>query len=299
MTAPAPPPGPAGQNGSQDGGQEGRRIRVLAADDQRVVREGLAMLLSLLPDVEVVGTAADGEEAVRLAIATQPDVVLMDLRMPHLDGAAATRQLRERCPDVRVIVLTTYADDRSVIDALRAGARGYLTKDAGAEEIRRALHDVTSGRAVIDPAVQGHLVDAIAAPGEAPTAPAAPTARAGTIPAGTAPAGTAPAGTAPAGFVPAGFVPAGPGALTSPATDPIPDPQVLAANLGLTPREGEVLALIAEGLSNLEIAARLVVSEATVKSHVNHLLAKMGVRGRAQAVSVAYQHGLTPPGRPR
>jgi DNA-binding NarL/FixJ family response regulator len=240
------------------------------------------MLLSLLPDVEVVGTAADGEEAVRLATATQPDVVLMDLRMPHLDGAAATRRLRERCPDVRVIVLTTYADDRSVIDALRAGARGYLTKDAGAEEIRRALHDVTSGRAVIDPAVQAHLVDAIAAPGNAPTA--APPASASTVPASTAPVGPGPAG---------------PGALTSPAADPLPDPQVLAANLGLTPREGEVLALIAEGLSNLEIAGRLVVSEATVKSHVNHLLAKIGVRGRAQAVSVAYQHGLTPPGPSR
>jgi DNA-binding NarL/FixJ family response regulator len=276
------------------GGQGGRRIRVLAADDQRVVREGLAMLLSLLPDVEVVGTAADGEEAVRLATATQPDVVLMDLRMPHLDGAAATRRLRERCPDVRVIVLTTYADDRSVIDALRAGARGYLTKDAGAEEIRRALHDVTSGRAVIDPAVQAHLVDAIAAPGNAPTAPAAPPASASTDPAGSDPASTASAGT-----VPAGTAPAGPGALTSPATDPLPDPQVLAANLGLTPREGEVLALIAAGLSNLEIAGRLVVSEATVKSHVNHLLAKIGVRGRAQAVSVAYQHGLTPPGPSR
>ncbi len=234
------------------------------------------MLLSLLPDVEVVGTAADGEEAVRLATATQPDVVLMDLRMPHLDGAAATRRLRERCPDVRVIVLTTYADDRSVIDALRAGARGYLTKDAGAEEIRRALHDVTSGRAVIDPAVQAHLVDAIAAPGDAPTAPAAPASPAGP----GAPATPAPATPAP-------------------ATDPLPDPQVLAANLGLTPREGEVLALIAEGLSNAEIAGRLVVSEATVKSHVNHLLAKIGVRGRAQAVSVAYQHGLTPPRSPR
>ena len=176
-------------------GQGGRRIRVLAADDQRVVREGLAMLLSLLPDVEVVGTAADGEEAIRLAIATQPDVVLMDLRMPHLDGAAATRRLRERCPDVRVIVLTTYADDRSVIDALRAGARGYLTKDAGAEEIRRALHDVTSGRAVIDPAVQAHLVDAIAAPANAATAPATPPVPAGTDPAGTVPAGTVPANT--------------------------------------------------------------------------------------------------------
>jgi DNA-binding NarL/FixJ family response regulator len=299
MTGSALPPGPAdqnggqngGQDGAQDGGQEGRRIRVLAADDQRVVREGLAMLLGLLPDVEVVGTAADGEAAVAMATATQPDVVLMDLRMPHLDGAAATRLLRERCPDVRVIVLTTYADDRSVIDALRAGARGYLTKDAGAEEIRRALHDVTSGRAVIDPAVQGHLVDAIAAPGEAPAPPATPTAPAGTVSAGTVSAGTASASTAPAG----------PGAPISPApaTDVIPDPQVLAANLGLTPREGEVLALIAEGLANLEIAGRLVVSEATVKSHVNHLLAKLGVRGRAQAVSVAYQHGLTPPGPPR
>jgi DNA-binding NarL/FixJ family response regulator len=151
-----------------------RPIRVLAADDQRVVREGLAMLLGLLPDVEVVGTAADGQEALTMAEQTQPDVVLMDLRMPHLDGAAATRQLRERCPDVRVIVLTTYADDRSVIDALRAGARGYLTKDAGAEEIRRALHDVTRGRAVIDPAVQSHLVDAIATPPPPPPPPPPP-----------------------------------------------------------------------------------------------------------------------------
>jgi DNA-binding NarL/FixJ family response regulator len=281
----------ASESGHEEGGPP---IRVLAADDQRVVREGLAMLLGLLPDVEVVGTAADGQEALRLAEQTQPDVVLMDLRMPHLDGVAATRQLRARCPDVRVIVLTTYADDRSVIDALRAGARGYLTKDAGAEEIRRALHDVTSGRAVIDPAVQGHLVDAIAAPGDAPIAPTA-----STVPVGTGPVGTGPVGTGPADKVPADTVPAGPGALTRPAPDPTPDPQVLAANLGLTPREGEVLALIAEGLSNLEIASRLVVSEATVKSHVNHLLAKIGVRGRAQAVSVAYQHGLTPPGPPR
>ena len=235
-------------------------IRVLAADDQRVVREGLAMLLSLLPDVEVVGTAADGEEAVALAAASQPDVVLMDLRMPRLDGAAATRQLRDRCPGARIIVLTTYADDKSVIDALRAGARGYLTKDAGAEEIHRALRDVTSGRAVIDPAVQGHLVDAIATPGAPPSTPAPAAA-----------------------------------AVTSATQDAAtPDPELLAANLGLTPREGEVLTLIAEGLSNSEIARRLVVSEATVKSHVNHLLAKIGARSRAQAVSTAFQHGRSP-----
>ena len=239
-------------------------IRVLAADDQRVVREGLAMLLSLLPDVEVVGTAADGEEAVTLAAATQPDVVLMDLRMPRLDGAAATRQLRDRCPRAQVIVLTTYADDKSVIDALRAGARGYLTKDAGAEEIHRALHDVTSGRAVIDPAVQGHLVDAIAAPG----APLAPSGPANSPRSANSPDTPAPAET--------------------------PDAELLAAHLGLTPRESEVLTLIAEGLSNAEIARRLVVSEATVKSHVNHLLAKIGARSRAQAVSTAFQHGLAP-----
>jgi DNA-binding NarL/FixJ family response regulator len=230
--------------GVTSGGTDGPLIRVLAADDQRVVREGLAMLLGLLPDVEVVGTAADGEEAVALAEQVRPDVVLMDLRMPRLDGAEATRRLRELCPEIRVIVLTTYADDRSVIDALRAGARGYLTKDAGAAEIRRALHDVTSGRAVIDPAVQGHLVDAIA---------------------------------------------------TGPPRETQDTPDALT-DTGLTPRETEVLSLIADGLSNAEIAQRLFVSEATVKSHVNHLLAKIGVRGRAQAVSYAYRHGLAGPG---
>jgi DNA-binding NarL/FixJ family response regulator len=224
-------------------------IRVLVADDQRVVRDGLVLLLGLLPQVEVVGTAANGEEAVDQAAAQQPDVVLMDLRMPRCDGVEATRRLREQAPEIKVIVLTTYADDRSVIEALRAGARGYLTKDAGAAEIRQALQQVVGGQAVIDPAVQHHLVDAIAV---AP-APAGP---------GDSPA----AGT------------------TGPEAQPLPD--------GLTPREAEVLGLIAEGLSNTEIASRLVVSEATVKSHVNHLLAKIGARDRAQAVSYAYQHGL-------
>jgi DNA-binding NarL/FixJ family response regulator len=223
-------------------------IRVLIADDQRVVRDGLVLLLGLLPQVEVVGTAANGEEAVDQATAQQPDVVLMDLRMPRCDGVQATRRLRERAPGIKVIVLTTYADDRSVIEALRAGARGYLTKDAGAAEIRQALQQVVGGQAVIDPAVQHHLVDAIAvapAPADSPAA--------------------------------AATGPEAPG-------QPLPD--------GLTPREAEVLVLIAEGLSNAEIATRLVVSEATVKSHVNHLLAKIGARDRAQAVSYAYRHGL-------
>ncbi len=212
-------------------------IRVLVADDQRVVREGLGTLLGLLAGVEVVGMAADGNEALALALKLRPDVVLMDLRMPHCDGVEATRRLREHDARIKVLVLTTYADDRSVIDALRAGARGYLTKDVGAGEIRDALQRVTRGQAAIDPAVQQHLLDAITA---------------------------------------------GPGAGPAPQ---LPD--------GLTTREAEVLALIAHGLSNAEIAQRLTVSETTVKSHVNHLFAKTGVRDRAQAVAYAYQHGLT------
>ena len=203
---------------------------VVLADDQRVVREGLATLLGLLPDIEVLGTASDGEEAIALVERLSPDVVLMDLRMPRCDGVAATRRLREGGSTTQVVVLTTYADDRSVVEALRAGARGFLTKDAGAEEIQRAIAAVVRGEAAIDPAVQHHLVDVVAGSAE------------------------------------------------------LPD--------GLTPREAEVLALVAQGLSNGEIAARLVVSEATVKSHINHLFTKTGVRDRAQAVSYAYRHGL-------
>ena len=221
------------------------KVRVLAADDQRVVREGLAMLLGLLPDVEVVGTAANGEEALALADELRPDVILMDLRMPRVDGVEATRRLRASHPEIKVVVLTTYADDRSVIDALRAGALGYLTKDAGADEIRQALQRVASGQASLDPAVQMHLIEAIATatPDPAPGPPAPPEAR-------------------------------------------LPD--------GLTPREAEVLGLIGAGLSNTEIAAQLFVSEATVKSHVNHMLPKIGARDRAQAVGYAYRHGLVP-----
>jgi DNA-binding NarL/FixJ family response regulator len=215
-------------------------IRVLVADDQRVVREGLGSLLGLLSGIEVVGTAADGDEALAQALRLKPDVVLMDLRMPRCDGVEATRRLRAADASIRVLVLTTYADDRSVIDALRAGARGYLTKDVGAEELRAALERVTQGQPVIDPAVQQHLLDAITTGGPGPSASPAPR---------------------------------------------LPD--------GLTAREAEVLALIAQGLSNAEIAGRLVVSETTVKTHINHLFAKTGVRDRAQAVTYAYRHGLT------
>jgi DNA-binding NarL/FixJ family response regulator len=217
-------------------------VRVVLADDQRVVREGLATLLGLLDGVEVVGTASDGDEAVALANRLRPDVVLMDLRMPRCDGVEATRRLRLESPGVKVLMLTTYADDRSVIEALRAGARGYLTKDASAADIRQAILGVAAGEAALDPAVQHHVVAAIAGSDER---------------------------------------------TLSPASSDLPD--------DLTPREAEVLALIAEGLTNTEIAERLVVSPTTVKSHINHLFAKAGIRDRAQAVRYAYRHRLASP----
>jgi DNA-binding NarL/FixJ family response regulator len=215
-------------------------IRVLLADDQRIVRDGLTMLLGRLPGIEVVGAAVDGEDALALADRLRPDVILMDLRMPRCDGVEAIRRLRNERHPAQVIALTTYADDRSVLDALRAGARGFLTKDAGAGDIERALHAVLAGGAALDPAVQHHLVDALSPP---------PVDADVAIPRG-----------------------------------PLPD--------GLTPREAEVLALIAAGLSNQEIAARIHVAETTVKTHVNHILAKAGLRDRAQAVSYAYRTGL-------
>jgi DNA-binding NarL/FixJ family response regulator len=217
-------------------------IRVLLADDQRVVRDGLGTLLGLLDGIELVGTAADGEEAVALAAEHDPDVVLMDLSMPRCDGIEAIRRLAARGDRPRAIALTTYADDASVLGALRAGARGYLTKDAGAEEIRAAVEAVARGEAALDPAVQHHVVAALAGPGTPPPSPPAP------------------------------------GAVAPPDD--------------LTPREAEVLALIAAGLTNAEIAERLVVSAATVKTHVNHIFAKTNVRDRAQAVTYAYRHGL-------
>jgi DNA-binding NarL/FixJ family response regulator len=217
-------------------------IRVLLADDQRVVREGLTLILDLLEDVEVVETASDGEQAVALAERLSPDVVLMDLRMPRVDGIEATRRLAASRPRIGVIALTTYADDASVLGALRAGARGYLTKDASAEQIAAAITRVANGEASLDEAIQTKVVAAVSAG----------------------------AGAEPAA--------------AEPEKEELPD--------DLTAREAEVLSLIAGGLSNQEIAERLVVSPATVKSHVNHLFAKIGARDRAQAVGYAYRHGL-------
>ncbi|HEY3502934.1 MAG TPA: response regulator transcription factor [Actinocatenispora sp.] len=213
-------------------------VRIVVADDQTTVRQGLATMLNLLPDVTVVGTAANGAEALRLVADHAPDVVLMDLHMPGMDGVEATRRIRAEHPATSVVVLTTFADDDSVLAGLRAGALGYLTKEAGREEIGRAVQAAAAGQSVLDAGVQRRLVAATGAP------------------------------------------------VARPDRRALPD--------GLTPREGEVLALIGAGLTNREIATRLYVSEATVKTHINNLFAKAGLRDRAQAVRYAYDRGLAP-----
>jgi DNA-binding NarL/FixJ family response regulator len=218
----------------------GESVSVVVADDQSAVREGLVLLLGTLPGITVAGEATDGDAAVELVAATNPDVVLMDLNMPGCDGVTATRRITAEHPGTRVVVLTTYADDESIIGALQAGALGYLTKDATRAEIGRALQAAAAGQAVLDPAVQQALLSA---------------------------AVRAPDLTAQQGG---------------------PDP----ADTGdLTPREAEVLRLIAAGQSNREIARTLFVSEATVKTHVNRIFAKTGSRDRVQATRYAYAHG--------
>jgi DNA-binding NarL/FixJ family response regulator len=241
-------------------GAEGRSdISVLIVDDQQIVREGLVSLIGLLSGIAVVGAATDGDDAVAQALALRPDVVLMDLNMPRCTGVEATERLRRQLPAAAVIALTTYSDDSWVFPALQAGARGFLTKDAGADEIRRAITDVAAGHAQFDPSVKRRLLDALHG--------------------GTASA-VAPAAGSPATAPSAAWPPGGPGAM--------PDE--------LTPREAEVLAHIAAGLSNSEIAAALFVSEATVKTHVNHIFAKTGLRDRAQLVRYAFLRGITLPG---
>lgn len=213
-------------------------VRVVVVDDQPLIREGLTLLLESAEGIDPVASAVDGEEAVLVCARHRPDVVLMDLRMPGVDGVEATRRIRLAQSDVEVVVLTTYADEASVLDALDAGALSYLTKDAGIVEVTRAIHAAAAHQPLLAPDVQRQLLLA------------ARLGRAGS--------------------------------------------QAAAANLPdeLTPREAQVLARIAAGLSNREIAAALVVSETTVKSHVNHLFAKIGARDRAQAVHYAYTHGL-------
>jgi len=218
----------------------GESIRVLVADDQAAVREGLATLLDLTPGIEVVGQARDGAQALQLVAEHAPDVVLMDLHMPGVDGIAATERVTAEHPGTRVVVLTTYADDSSIQRALRAGALGYLTKDADRVQIARAVQAAANGQSVLDEAVQRKLV----------------------------------------------------AALTSPSAAAVDTAAAVNNQVSLTTREAEVLRLIAAGKSNPEIARELFVSEATVKTHINHVFAKTGARDRAQAVRFAYQHGL-------
>jgi DNA-binding NarL/FixJ family response regulator len=215
-------------------------IRWSSAISTRMVRDGLVLLLELIPDIELVAAAADGISAVALAAELEPDVILMDLGMPRMDGIEATRRICAAHPGVGIIALTTYADDSSILGVLQAGARGYLTKDAGAEQIAHAIATVASGDALLEPSVQTRLLDHVNRIPPTPSDPGEP-----------------------------------------------PD--------DLTNREVEVLQLISEGLSNAEIATRLVVTAATVKTHINHIFAKTGVRDRAQAVSYAYRHGVARP----
>ena len=212
-------------------------LRIVIADDQATVREGLVLLLGLLPDIEVVASAANGAQALDLVDEHHPDAVLLDLHMPVLDGIETTIRLRAEHPDVAIVVLTTYSDDASVLAALRAGARSYLTKDADRADIARALHSAANGLSTLDPGVRATLLAALD-----PT-PAAPAARV-----------------------------------------ELPD--------GLTPREAQILGLIGGGASNADIAQTLVLSNHTVKSHINRIFAKTGSRDRVAAAHYAQQHGL-------
>jgi DNA-binding NarL/FixJ family response regulator len=216
-------------------------VRILVADDHHVVRTGFAALLETQPDFTVVGTASDGAEAVRMNRELSPDVVLMDVRMPVMDGIEATRQLTA-CPGPRVLILTTFDLDQYVYDALCAGASGFLLKDVTAERLFDAVRVIAAGEALLAPAVTRRLISEFA------------------------------------------------------RLRPRPDGAPAAALSTLTPRETQVLLLVAEGLSNGEIANRLVVTEETVKTHVSRMLTKLGLRDRTQAVVTAYESGLVVPG---
>lgn len=207
------------------------RIRVIVVDDQAIVREGLVTVLSLLPDIEILGEAADGRAAAELVGTLLPDVVLMDLRMPVLGGLEATRLITQTHPEIGVLILTTFADEASVVDVLRAGAKGFLTKDADRAEVAAAVRAVA----------QGH--------------------------------------TTLGGNFGAQLVAGRPSAVVR---------RDLSARYGLTPREDEVLALIGDGLSNSEIASALFVGVTTVKTHINAIFAKLGVRDRAQAIALVH-----------
>ncbi|WP_434740092.1 response regulator [Micromonospora sp. SH-82] len=219
----------------------GRPVRILLADDQPLLRTGFRMVLGTEDDLDIVAEAGDGVEAVDLSRRLLPDVVLMDIRMPRMDGVAATRAIVEAKLPVRVLILTTFDLDEYVVGALRAGASGFLAKDVPAEDLVAAIRTVAGGDAVVAPRILRRLLDRFA------------------------------------------------GALPDPSSGP---PKTLD---GLTEREREVLVQVARGLSNAEIARELSVSETTIKTHVGHVLTKLGLRDRVQAVVLAYESGLVRP----
>jgi DNA-binding NarL/FixJ family response regulator len=231
-------------------------IRVLLADDQALIRAGFRVLLEAAGDIQVVGEAVNGDEAVELAKSARPDVILMDIRMPGTDGLAATSQIAaaDALNEVRVVILTTFETDEYVYRALRAGASGFLVKDAEPEELIRAVRVVHRGEALLSPSVTRRLIASLAS--RAPVVPAA--------------AGASAANANRA---------------------------LSSADLArLTEREREVLALVAQGLSNDEIAVRLYLSPLTTKTHVSHIMTKLRARDRAQLVVIAYESGLVVPG---
>jgi DNA-binding NarL/FixJ family response regulator len=287
---------------------ESETIRVLVADDQAIVRDGLVTVLDLLPDIDVVAEAADGEEAVRLTAQTAPDVVLMDLRMPVLDGAAATARIVAEHPQIAVLVLTTYADDASVMGALRAGARGYLTKDASRAEVAAAVRSVARGQTTLSGEVGARLIggltgtrsgNAESAPRDRHDLPESPE-RAQRVEGRTArdlrdlrdPADPRESperaerieGRAARDSL--GLSSTSRTASRGPRAAPSAE-ELRSRHPQLTAREAEVLELVAEGRSNAEIAASLFVGVATVKTHINSLFAKLQVRDRAQAIALA------------
>jgi len=217
----------------------GAPVRVVLADDQEMVRAGLRMLIDFQPDLEVVGEAADGLEAVEVVTRLCPDVVLMDVRMPRCDGIEAARRVLATVPDVAVVVLTTFDEDASLAEALRAGVSGFLLKTAPPEQLLHAIRTVAAGNGLLDPAVTLRVIAAS-------------------------------------------------------AKSPAPDPGASARLATLTQRETDVLRLVAEGLTNAEIAAALFLGEATVKTYLSRMLTKLDLRDRVQAVAFAFRSGLVP-----
>lgn len=265
-------------------------VRVVLVDDQRLVRMGIRMILETEPGVEVVGEAGDGLEAIELVRAVAPDVVCMDVQMPRLDGLEATRRL---CGDpavaARVLMLTTFRDDAYVRDSLRAGASGFVLKNSPPETLVEAIRTVAAGDALLDPQVTRSVIEQLAR---------MPDARDDAASAALPGSGIGPFGLAgaDAGFGAPGSSTGGAAAVSGragAAADPFAATPELAS---LTEREREVLPLLAEGLSNSAIAKRLWVSDATIKTHVSNVLAKLGVRDRIHAVIYAYEHGVARPG---